>query len=203
MELIEFVDLFQKALDQVEDKYYGIDHQSNSLFARYDERVFCYEVYHQVRSLLDKFQGMHPDAKSPLYFQGELRKPIIRADLAKEHGVKTLRRRYIPDFLWHSPGNFRHQRLIIEVKSSPSISFKPISDDLTKIQEFMTRYGYEMGMFLVVNNSSDRMYRLLENPRNQLWIRENLPDRSRILFISKEKPGSETCSYFLNTITRP
>jgi len=50
-----------------------------------------------------------------------------------------------------------------------------------KIQEFITRYRYQMGNFLIVNNSADRIRRLLAEPSNQRWIMENLSAGSALL----------------------
>jgi len=196
-----FLDLFYKVLDKVEELYYGIDQRNNSILARYDERVFCYELYHQIRSLMDKYVAKNPGPTSSIRFQGELRKKRIGANAAKLFDVTALDNKYVPDFLLHSPGDFDYQSLIIEVKSARNITFGPIKKDLMKIQEFITRYRYQMGIFLIVNNSADRIRRLLAKPSNQRWIMENLSDRSRILFLSKENRGVNPFECYLDKET--
>src|SRR3989304_9145928 len=68
----------------------------------YRERVYCYELYHQMRMLWPK--------NTPFWLNGEVDKaahPIIRelgADFAK------------PEFLIHTPGNMDGNHAIMEVK---------------------------------------------------------------------------------------
>jgi len=90
--------------------------------------------------------------------------------------------------------------LIIEVKSNPNICFEPIQKDLVKIQEFITQYKYRMGIFLLVNNSKDRLHRLIAKPSSQEWIRNKLPNRSDILFISKENHGENPFECYLDNV---
>lgn len=219
-----FLKLFRQALERVDGLYYGMTWWSDSMLNhyantegnprreflqegaelqeiikeylnRYDERVFCYELYHQVRSLMDEYMEKHPDLILPFHFQAELRKEQISELVKKHFEVEALDHTYIPDFLLHSPGNFEYQGLVIEVKSAPDLQFAPIQADLLKIQEFITRYKYQKGIFLVVNNSEERMHRLLSD--HQRWIAQELPDRSRILFLCKEHPAKKLSEWNL------
>jgi hypothetical protein len=99
-----FLNLFRQALSQVEAMYYGIDRRHNPIFARHDERVFCYELYHQMRSLMQEYPAGNPDSFSSLRFQGELRKERISVDTEEQFNVKALSKPYIPDFLLHALG---------------------------------------------------------------------------------------------------
>ena len=70
----------------------------------YRERVYCYELYHQMR--------LRWPTNTPFYLNGEIDKaahPILRelgADFAK------------PDFLVHQPGHMSGNHAVIEVKTS-------------------------------------------------------------------------------------
>jgi len=201
MDIAIFLNLFHEALNRVEESYYQTN--SGSLFPNtnmYYERVFCYELYHQIRALMDELRAKDPSTLSSMQFQGELRKEPINSSIAAQAGLSPLSKKYVPDFLLHSPGNTDYHGLIIEVKSNPNICFAPIREDLAKIQEFITQYKYQMGIFLIINNSMDRMRKLITKSKSQEWIRANLCGRSRILFISKENRGSEIFECCLNNI---
>ncbi|HYT43953.1 MAG TPA: hypothetical protein VEP90_16555 [Methylomirabilota bacterium] len=219
MEITAFLDMFRKALSQVDETYYGIDWWNQSqlnypelyqddprqqaiqtYLARYGERVFCYEFYHQLRSLMKDFSIENPGLDSSVRLEAELRKRELDADLEELFDVKALDKEYIPDFLLHSPGDFDKQWLVIEVKSNPKTAFGDIRDDLSKIQKFISSYKYEKGIFLIVNNPISRIRGLLSDSSNQEWIRNNLRNSPGILFISKENRGSEIFECCLNNI---
>jgi len=111
-----FLGLFRQALDQVEQIYYGTAWWNASMFnscqgyeddsqrmiladylERYDERVFCYELYHQVRLRMEVYRIEHPEDRSPLLFQGELRKEQINDIVAKHFQVQQLEKAYLRD----------------------------------------------------------------------------------------------------------
>jgi hypothetical protein len=171
----EFLCVFRVALNRVPDYYYGRDCPDKSLntwvpqdhserealrkyLSRYGERVFCYELYHQIRSLIDSCVNQNnADVSSRICLQAELKKDCVRHIIKYFPKIrKALAREYIPDFLLHSPeaGNVDFQGLIIEVKSDPGLSFSDIKKDLIKLQEFLAKYGYQQGVFLTVNSSA-------------------------------------------------
>jgi len=100
----------------------------------YRERVYCYELYHQLRCLWPK--------ETFFVLNGELDKkahPILKklgADYAK------------PDFLVHTPGSMDGNHAIIEVKST-SAKGKGIRKDLRTLTLFLTKVGYERGIYLI------------------------------------------------------
>ena len=79
--------------------------QLEKYLSRYGERVFCYELYHQIRTLMDNYERDHPAQEDGphVYFQGELRKEQIEGVIEYFDGVNgALQKEYIPDFLLHS-----------------------------------------------------------------------------------------------------
>jgi len=219
MDTQTFLELLQQALDHVSDDYYGTQEKLDNAFlavwddenvqlsssmrkslerflSRYDERVFCYELYHQIRMLMDKYYKEHPpqEGKTTICLQAELKKRHIGNVIKLLLRGIPLSKEYIPDFLLHSPrpGNFDYQLLIMEVKSDPNLSWSSIKSDLAKIQEFIAHYFYQQGVFLTVNTSPERMYAELIKLKNREWIRTELPDRSKILFMCKEQYGKDT-----------
>jgi len=90
----------------------------------YRERVYCYELYHQLRCLWPE--------SSELLLNGELNKS----------GHQKLRQlgadRMTPDFLVHMPGHMSSNHAIIEVKRA-NASPKAIRKDLNTLARFRTK----------------------------------------------------------------
>ncbi|CAM3693008.1 hypothetical protein MUGA111182_03555 [Mucilaginibacter galii] len=107
------------------------------------ERVFCYELYHQLRMLMDQHMAVFQN----VCLQGELKKMQI-IHLAERLGLRPLTAAYIPDFLLHSPSVADEHPYIIEVKTSRTLSWEEVVADISKIAEFMTRYNYQRGVFI-------------------------------------------------------
>jgi hypothetical protein len=129
----------------------------------YRERVYCYELYHQLRC--------HWPSDTPFYLNGELDKaahPILRhlgADYAK------------PDLLIHQPGYMAGNHTIIEVKSS-NAQADGIVKDLKTLCLFRTKVNYQRAIYLLFGYESlaaaERVRRawkeLREPPPIELWI---------------------------------
>lgn len=210
------------ALEHIDQMYYGnrinldnygipINHprraEMEKFLSRFGERYFCYELYHHIRVQMERFLETNPEDErvNRIVFQGELKKENIRNILAlfPNIDVVPLEKEYIPDFLLHSPGNFDHQELVIEVKSNPLVSYNDVIDDLLKIQEFITRYNYRLGVFLTVNSNFNRINRILWRLENTGWLLQNLIDRDRIFVIQKESQDSETIPIRLDLLPPP
>lgn len=142
----------------------------------YRERVYCYELYHQLRCLWPK------DCDFSL--NGELDKaahPILRqiaADYAK------------PDLLVHRPGHMSGNNAIIEVKSvrAPSAG---IEKDLQTLALFRTKVGYLRAIYLLfgfeAETAARRVHRIAEQtselPPIELWI-HSAPEQAATLHSS-------------------
>lgn len=128
----ELTSIIGKATSAIGEQYFHlrIDHGDPV----YRERVYCYELYHQMRSIW-------PEA-CPFYLNGEIDKaahPILRefgADFAK------------PDLLVHTPGYMDGNHAMIEVKSSAA-SNNGIRKDLEKLSLFVTAVGYQRAIYLI------------------------------------------------------
>jgi hypothetical protein len=108
----------------------------------YRERVYCYELYHQMRSLWP--------GNCPYCLNGEVDKaghPIL-----PNLGV----RRAIPDLLVHQPGSMRGNYAIIEVKN-PLASPAGIMKDLKKLDLFVRNVGYQKAIYLTYGGAADRL----------------------------------------------
>lgn len=207
-ELREFFDLFIISLNLVENEYYKTTYQNienfyeavqnygkidGTVFHRYGERVFCYELYHQLRMQLDRLEN-------PLFLNGsklqcEVNKFQI-LDLFNKFGVNPLMTEYIPDFLMHTPGNYDYHAFIIEVKSTPTLTPSSFLKDLAKIDEFL-RFGYAKGIFLTVNRDAGHIERLI---RENVEAIQSLTRRDDIIVISKEEKEKDYTAVELKNV---
>jgi hypothetical protein len=104
--------------------------------AIYRERVYCYEIYHQMRK-------EWPD-DCPYFLNGEVHKgghPILGP-----RGFGNV----MPDFLVHrpGPGGMAHNHAVIEVKG-PDVGDEALGTDLVKLNMFVTQAGYERAIYLI------------------------------------------------------
>ncbi len=100
----------------------------------YRERVYCYELYHQLRCLWP--------SDTEFYLNGEIDKaahPILR-----ELGADRIK----PDFLVHKPGYMSGNHAIIEVKKE-DVDRGGLKKDLNTLSLFLKKVGYERAIYLI------------------------------------------------------
>ena len=125
----------ERALGSMEKEYYGISGYKSE--PRVRERVFCYELYHRIKSKYgDKFGKMR--------LHGELDKRGY--DLCCNN---------IPDFLFHEPGSMGKNQLVVEVKAT--LKNEGIKKDFETLSKFVSEYKYNMGAFVLINHSLDEL----------------------------------------------
>ncbi|MGA7330000.1 MAG: methionyl-tRNA formyltransferase-like protein [Rhodomicrobium sp.] len=131
-------DILIKATRSIEPPYFKLHIAGGDPI--YRERVYCYELYHQMRRRWPK--------GSAFFLNGEVDKaahPILGqlgADRSK------------PDFLVHQPGSMQGNYAIIEVKSSNAES-NDIRKDLQTLSLFSTRLAYKRAIFLLFGDMTD------------------------------------------------
>lgn len=133
----------------------------------YRERVYCYELYHQLRCMLGN--GF------PYKLSGEVDKsghPIIRN--AKK-----------PDFIVHRPGDMEHNLVVIEVKP---VTVKDRLDELRKdintLKWFLNKAKYYRAIMLIYGNINGV---LPENIKQEI---KNIDD-SRIMVLWHSEPNKK------------
>jgi len=126
-----FIDILRVATVRVSRPYFQLPvaRQEDPI---YRERVYCYELYHQIRPLLESDQ--------------ELSRYTLSGEIDKA-GHKIIRR-YIPDFVVHDPG--RMDNLItIEVKSING-QLQGVQKDLDTLVYFVSdEVRYQCGIYLI------------------------------------------------------
>lgn len=195
-ELDRFFQLFINSLQDVHQSYYETVYENLSAlrgafprysrfrdddFIRFSERVFCYEMYHQLRKKYDEEKVANPQFLGNAKIQGELQKTQI-AELLRHFGLRRLSRDFIPDFLVHTPGNAEYHPFIIEVKCMPDVSRDEIWYDIDKINQFITRFRYLRGVFLSVNSQDNYLNEIVESLAARI---ERLEGRESIRVVCK------------------
>jgi len=129
-----FLESLKKACERIDRHYFQLD-VAGSEEPIYRERVYCYELYHQLRCILgDTF---------PYKLDGEVDKaghPIIRSEL----GPKK------PDFIVHVPGEMNRNLMVIEVKPvTVKNKINELKEDLKTLKEFLHKARYYRAIMLI------------------------------------------------------
>lgn len=143
------------------------------------ERVFCYELYHQMRSSWCD--------NTSIKIHGEIDKSGHRS-FNREH-------RKNPDFVFHIPGEFDNNRVIVEVKGL--LDSNGIRKDIETLTTFIERYRYRKGVYLIFNYSLNEMRN--ELLRNRML---NIPPKilENIIIICKKRADMPMEEVELSTI---
>jgi hypothetical protein len=113
---------------------------------RVQERVLCYELYHELRLMEEAGEADWHPAR----FQGELNKRAQRLFSGKQA---------VPDFLLHEPGSHEFNLAVVEVKSS-SARWKSISRDVSKLARFADEVVYKERILLLFNGKGKELDRI-------------------------------------------
>ncbi|MBK9622572.1 MAG: hypothetical protein IPO31_25605 [Candidatus Obscuribacter sp.] len=156
-----FDNIFMDATEKLPSEYFYLP--MHNLPAMYKERVYCYELYHQLRQRWPK--------DTPFRLNGEV-------DKARHTDFRT--RRMIPDFLVHQPGTDKNY-LAIEVKRCDSKDL----DDFDNLRWFIN-YGYKRALWLVYGqdafrHATEQLVALTDSDRIEVWIHEESTKPARRL----------------------
>lgn len=111
--------------------------------AVFRERVYCYELYHQLRLVMSDqleyvINGEVDKLNHPRFadFQGGYPKP---------------------DFLVHVPGDMSKNHIVIEVKSQ-KVSAQGLRNDLIKLDQMVHRARYTTAIYLIYGHDLSERY---------------------------------------------
>lgn len=133
----ELSGILQTATASVEAMYFRVNIEDG--YPVFRERVYCYELYHQMRKIWP--------VGSEYVLDGELDKrahPILR-ELGADHTK--------PDLLVHIPGSMAGNYAIIEVKHSTASD--GIRKDLRTLDLFLRTVGYQRGIYLIYGGKAN------------------------------------------------
>ena len=132
------------------------------------ERVYCYELYHQLRLVMGDIFSYKLD--------GELDKHGY-PEIEEKCGPK------VPDFVVHEPGEMDNL-VVIEVKPV-KVNLVELKKDLKKLKCFLSKAQYHCGIMLIYGNGNNN---LPQKIRDEV---ENCNEK-RILLVWHSGPGEKT-----------
>lgn len=158
--MIELDDVLKLATANVGENYFQlpIAGLEDSI---YRERVYCYELYHQMRLQWPK--------ESMYSLCGEIDKrghPLVRGN-----GLDQLK----PDYLVHVPGIMEENFAVIEVKPVNCL-VRGITKDIATLISFVESAGYRRGILLVYGSRLESLSKkvideLVNSPEEiEIWI---------------------------------
>ncbi len=134
-----FLKCFQIATANIPDQYIHLPIAGSELSV-YRERVYCYELYHQLKLAMINNHGYS--------LGGEVDKighPLFQSPRLK--GAK-------PDLLIHKPGDMDGNLVVVEIKPIIANS-KGIEKDLRTLTAFKREAGYYQSIYLVYGDSEE------------------------------------------------
>jgi len=130
--VIELTTILKQATNQIDRVYFHLELDGGDPV--YRERVYCYELYHQMRKLWP--------TNTPYYINGEV-------DKSAHPKLEELKADHIkPDFLVHQPGDMGGNHAIIEVKTQ-NAKRGGVKKDLQSLSDFKNIVGYERAIYLI------------------------------------------------------
>jgi hypothetical protein len=165
----EYIDLIKLSLRQVEAPYYKLTttYEPSGIVR---ERVFCYELYHKIRS---NMRSHHR-----LSLNGEIQKQG-HIDFEKKD-------RKNPDFVFHVPGTHEHNTLIVEVKGK---IVDEIKKDFTTLLTFVNKYDYMAGIFILYNHSFEELISNMGSSMKPLRVKP----KADAVYVLSIKQAGDTC----------
>lgn len=161
-----YLELVKKALQNVESSYFELLTMGKPS-VRVRERVFCYELYHQMRLL--KFDGS----------------VMLHAEIDKRGSPPFEDNPANPDFVFHVPGQMENNTLVMEVKGSLDID--GVCKDFQTLLDFTEKRAYRKGIFILYRHG----FRELKSQIRDRFITEGLnnrPTMSNILVFTMPFP---------------
>jgi hypothetical protein len=115
----------------------------------YRERVYCYELYHQIRVLSTDEIGRRAGAPR-LLLSGEIDKAGINSVVSDG--------RQKPDLVWHEPGKSHNNAVVVEVKTMQGLDsangMMAALDTLRAFLQAAPEVRYQSGILLVFGNGT-------------------------------------------------
>ena len=133
-----FIQLITDSLEKVEDEYYRLTTTYKPM-GIVRERVFCYELYHQMRLIQS---------------QRELNDIQIHGEIDKSgHFEFDKDAQKNPDFVFHVPGMMEGNAIVVEVKGKLEGTYQDgICKDIGTLSKFTdNRYYYRLGVLIIYN----------------------------------------------------
>lgn len=169
-----FMSCLEEAGERMRDSHYFQIKFADSNELKFRERVYCYELYHQLRNTLRNNFRYKLD--------GEVDKeghPIIYPELGSKK----------PDLILHVPGKMKWNLVVIEVK--PVTVAKRIirlTNDIKTLKGFLEKGKYYRAIMLVYGNGQDLSEKIISKVQSLV---RNYEKRNQILLVWHRGPGQK------------
>jgi hypothetical protein len=148
----KFLTMLIEATGRVEAPYFQVQTAArDGSSVVYRERVYCYELYHQIREVMQA-------EPSPYRLMGELDK----------HGHEIIHGAEVPDFVFHVPGTMSGNLVVIEVKRIDNNDDAAISKDCEKLRRFVEEAMYKGAIYLVFGKGEGQIDRFCRRAEQTL-----------------------------------
>lgn len=136
----QLIECIQRAICEIDQAYFHLQttYEPSGIVR---ERVFCYELYHQLRLQLGD--------ENPVKLNGEIDK--------RGHLDFALEDRVNPDFVFHIPGTHEGNTIVCEVKGKITVG---ILKDFRTLSTLISKYRYQVGVFILYNHTIDELSQL-------------------------------------------
>ncbi|MCW9705788.1 hypothetical protein [Fodinibius salsisoli] len=167
----EFTSLLKIATQAINERFFNLPvaGQEESL---YRERVYCYELYHQLRT----------------NWPADLNEYTLSGEIDKS-GHHLIDENVIPDLLIHIPGKMEGNLVIVEVKPV-NFNREGIKNDLKKLTSFQREANYDHAIHLTYGSDGNEQIILEESRMIQKDNVEEI-DLDLIEFWNHDNPGNE------------
>lgn len=181
-----FVEMIKGSLDNVGDEYYKITttYESSGIVR---ERVFCYELYHQMR-LVQSARGL-----TDVQIHGEIDK--------SGHIAFDRNSRKNPDFVFHIPGMMQGNAIVVEVKGKIEGNYQEgVYKDIVTLSKFTdNKHYYHFGVLIIYNYTYDEfLHKIGEFLKNRL--QGNKVPTDKIIIICKQSKSIPSVIKKLNDL---
>jgi hypothetical protein len=137
------------------------------------ERVYCYELYHQLRDTAPR--------EVPLSLQAEVDKAGHPA-LKLPQGTAPARK---PDFIFHEPGSMDRNVFVLEVKPA-NARLRAFRKDIMSLSFFVEHFKYRCSALLVYGGSTAQVAQTLAGLRADPALAALV---DRVTLFHHERPG--------------
>lgn len=159
MEKEELFQLLIKSIKKVREDY----------FCRYDgsllERPFCYELYHQFRSIQKNDNSLILSGEPSKSLSSIMNESIYpSSDSDKD--------RVYPDFILHKNLNDtlpENQIMAIEVKQKYNINTANLEYDIKKLQKLVTKLHFDYGVFIAIGMTNEELMTELKKINKNIY----------------------------------
>ena len=167
------------AIKNIEEVYFTLDlaNLDDENISIYRERAYCYELYHQLRSLFSN--------DYPFIITGE----------PDKRGHPVLKSSKNPDFIIHSPGNMNNNFILMEVKTAENVKKtinskdNGVNKDIETFKDFLKKFNYECGIYLIYGELEENYDKHIKEIKKRIKVmltREKI--NKKIYLIIHKKP---------------